>query len=467
MTLRITNTLTRQKEDLSPREPGHISMYVCGPTVYNHIHIGNARSAVVFDVIRRYLSWSGLEVDFVQNYTDIDDKIIDAANAEGVEAGVLAAQYSKAYEEVMAQLNISPPTRLVRATEHITDMIAMIETLIAKGSAYESSGNVWFKVESFPDYGKLSGRSLEDMRAGERVEPDPSKQNPMDFALWKTAKPGEPSWESPWGNGRPGWHIECSAMSAKYLGMGFDIHGGGSDLIFPHHENEIAQAEAATGEHPFVRVWLHNGMLNIDQEKMSKSLGNFVTAKDVIVRIGAPVVRLMSIAAHYRSEVDFGETPLQQAKRSIERFENLKRVAAELGIDGALSAAADFVQRFREAMDDDFNTPLAISVLHDLVKTANSELDLVRAGDDASRVTVGGLIGEMDEILSALGILLPGGSDETDDPERITKIDALIEARNRARAEGRYDEADDIRTQLGDIGVVIEDSAQGTRWRNA
>ncbi|HVE76232.1 MAG TPA: cysteine--tRNA ligase, partial [Actinomycetota bacterium] len=408
MPLVVTNTLTRRKDELVPREPGKIAMYVCGPTVYNHIHIGNARCYICFDVIRRYLQWRGYDVTYVQNHTDVDDKIIAKANEEGRPAEQVAADYSRAYEAAMHSLEVSPPTIRVLATEHIKEMIEMIEGLIEKGFAYESSGNVWFDVAKFEGYGSLSGRSLEDVRAGERVEPDPTKRHPLDFSLWKRSKEGEPAWDSPWGPGRPGWHIECSAMSLKYLGMSFDIHGGGSDLIFPHHENEIAQSEAYSGDKPFVNYWLHNGMVNLDEQKMSKSVGNFILVKDLVAKVPAPVIRLMSIAGHYRSEVDFSEGALQQARRALERFDIFLRAAKDVA--GADSETADseagkeFITRFTEAMDDDFNTPAAIRVLHDLVRRGNAEIGKAAAGDVDAKKRTGSLVAAFDELTGVLGI---------------------------------------------------------------
>lgn len=469
MGLMVTNTLNRKKEPLLPREPGKIGMYVCGPTVYNHIHVGNARAAIVFDVIRRYLSWRGFEVTFVQNYTDVDDKIIAKAQEEGRPPENVASDYSSAFEQAMNALGIDPPTLLVKATDHIDDMVQMIGQLIDRGFAYEGGGSVWFAVEKFPGYGKLSGRGLEDVRAGERVEPDPNKNSPLDFALWKAAKPGEPAWDSPWGKGRPGWHIECSAMSAKYLGMGFDIHGGGSDLIFPHHENEIAQSEAATGEAPFVRYWLHNGMVNFDEEKMSKSLGNFILVKDFLQQVPAQVLRLMAIAGHYRSDIDFGESALTQARRTAERL-NLFSAAAKGASEESRDAgghAGPFLERFREAMDDDFNTPRALSVLHDLVKSGNSEVEAIHRGDAEARGRLGQLVSAFNEITHVLGVAASGEAQSPGTDSRLTSglIELALDLRERARKDRRFGDADLVRNQLSELGVVLEDTPNGTRWR--
>jgi cysteinyl-tRNA synthetase len=457
MALAVTNTLTKTKETFVPREEGKVSIYLCGPTVYGHIHVGNARAMVVFDVIRRYLEWKGFDVTFVRNYTDVDDKIIAQAEEEGVSAEEVARKYAGAFDAVAADLGLDEPDHSVKATEHIPDMIKMIEEIVERGFGYESGGSVWFSVESFPGYGKLSGRTLEGVRAGERVEPDPHKRQPLDFALWKASKPGEPSWESPWGPGRPGWHIECSAMSARYLGMGFDIHGGGTDLIFPHHENEIAQAEAASGTEPFVRYWLHNGMVNMGAEKMSKSLGNLVLAKDLIASEGAEVLRLMSIAGNYRSEVDFSDAALNQARRVAERIEAFRRDA---GPAGDLSEEGQgFLKRFEEAMDDDFNTHVALGVVRDLVRTGNSVL---ADGDPGQQGRLPGLVAALDQMTGVLiGPVKKAGSFSSEE------VEALIEERNAARKARDFAGADAIRNKLADMGILLEDSPQGTRWRKA
>ena len=463
MTLSIQDTLTRTKREFVPREQGKVAMYVCGPTVYNHIHVGNARSSLVFDVIRRYLIWSGYSVTFVQNHTDVDDRIIDKANEEGRDASEVARQYSQAFEDVTRRLGILPPDVLVKATDHIADMIEMIRSHIEKGYAYESGGSVWFAVETFKGYGKLSGRTLDDVRAGERVEPDPNKRQPLDFALWKAAKPGEPAWESPWGPGRPGWHIECSAMSIKQLGMGFDIHGGGSDLIFPHHENEIAQSEAAYGSEPFAHYWMHNGMVNVDETKMSKSLGNFWLAKDALGVISPATLRMMSIAAHYRSDVDFGEASIEQARKALERFEIFLRQVDGLEGDGVNhSIVAQWRDRFASAMDDDFNTPLAIGVMHELLREGNIQVQSADTDDGSAAGAARAMAVVLRDILGALGFDL---SVEASDPRSVGLIELALSLREKARSAGRFDEADDIRDRLSALGVILEDSASGTRWR--
>lgn len=462
MSIRVFNTLSRKKEELRPPEAGRLGIYVCGPTVYDHIHVGNGRQAMVFDMIRRYLRWRGFEVKFVQNYTDIDDKIINKANEEGRSTQEVTKEYSAAFEEVMSALRVEPPDELVRATDHIPDMQKMIAELIEKGFAYEGGGNVWFAVEKFPGYGKLSGRSIEDLTSGERIEPDPSKRNPLDFALWKAAKPGEPSWTSPWGDGRPGWHIECSAMSLKQLGMGFDIHGGGSDLVFPHHENEIAQSEAFEGSQPFVRYWLHNGMVNIDEEKMSKSLRNFILLKDLIRRYPPPVVRLVAVNAHYRSDVDFGESQLENAQGIYDRFVNFWRAAGRL-VESSPKNQGVYVERFKEAMDDDFNTLEALAALHDLVRAGNVEIDRIEKSASSDRELLAQLLGQFHELTPLLGIFFEEGQ-KIGDAE---KIERLVQLREDARRDRRFDEADDLRQQLQAMGVVIEDAPSGPRWRRA
>lgn len=461
MGLMVTNTLTRAKEAFVPRDEGKVSMYVCGPTVYGDIHVGNARSFIVFDVIRRYLAWRGFEVTFAQNYTDVDDKIINRAKAEGADWAALAGHYADAYEKVASALEIKPPDLLVKATDHIPEMIEMISRLVERGVAYESAGSVWFSVESFPGYGKLSGRTLDEVNARERVDPDPNKRMALDFALWKAAKEGEPSWESPWGPGRPGWHIECSAMSAKYLGMGFDIHGGGSDLVFPHHENEIAQAEAATGSEPFVRYWLHGGMVKMDSEKMSKSLGNIALVKDLLNDVKPAVLRMMAVSAAYRSDVDFGEASLEQARRGVERFENFSRAAgapaAEVSEEGA-----GFLDRFRTAMDDDFNTPLAISVMFDLVKAGNAGIE---SGD---RARVAGLVAALNQMTGVLGISHdPAGAGEAAEPVLSAEEAGLLDRRNDARKSKNWAESDRLRDELAGRGIIVEDTPGGTRWHRS
>lgn len=458
MGLVVTNTLTRTKEPFVPRDEGKVAMYVCGPTVYGDIHIGNGRTFIVFDVIRRYLAWRGFDVTFVQNYTDVDDKIINRANEEGTDWAELAKHYSEAYEQAASALGIRPPDLLVKATDHIPEMIDMIARLVERGFAYESAGSVWFSVADFPGYGKLSGRTLDEVHARERVEPDPNKRMPLDFALWKAAKEDEPSWDSPWGPGRPGWHIECSAMSAKYLGMGFDFHGGGSDLVFPHHENEVAQAEAALGSEPFVRYWLHGGMVKTDSEKMSKSLGNIALVKDLLTEVRPDILRVMAVSAAYRSDVDFGEASLEQARRTIERFDNFSR-AAGAAAEEVSQEGREYLDRFKAAMDDDFNTPLAISVMFDLVKHGNTLLE------EGKTERVAGLVAAFNQMTEVLGISTAGAAvaDDGLSPEE----SELLERRAEARKSKNWAESDNLRDRLAELGIILEDTPAGTRWHRA
>ena len=397
MNLRVYNTLTKQKEAFVPLEEGKVKMYVCGVTPYNHPHIGNARPFVTWDVIRRYLEQQGWEVMHVQNFTDVDDKIIRTANEEQVPWHAISERYIASYFEVMDKLNVRRAAIYPKVSTHMQEIIDMVAKLVKDGFAYVVDGDVYYAVEKFADYGKLSGRSLDDMKAGARVEVDERKNHPMDFALWKSAKPGEPSWESPWGAGRPGWHIECSAMSHKYLGEQFDFHGGGSDLIFPHHENEVAQSEAFTGVTPFVRYWLHNGFITVNQEKMSKSLGNFFLVQDILAHYAPEVLRFFILSTHYRSPLDFSDERLTEAERALERLATVKRNLAELaaaaatdcggaGAEQLLAAAQKASEEFYAAMDDDFNTALAISTFFTFGKEVNSYQALVASGKEAASV---------------------------------------------------------------------------------
>lgn len=511
MTIRLYNTLSRKKEDLIPNEPGKIGMYVCGPTVYNYIHIGNARTFLNFDVIRRYLTWRGFDVTFVQNITDVDDKIINRAKEEGVEPAEVAVKYTCAFEEQMAALGMKPPTYAPRATGTIKEMIELVEDLQARGMAYETPDGVYFPVRRFAGYGKLSRRSLEEMRAGERVVVDPNKEDPMDFALWKKAKPGEPHWPSPWGEGRPGWHLECSAMSLKYLGMSFDIHGGAQDLIFPHHENEVAQSEGATGKEPFVRYWLHAGLLNIDKEKMSKSLGNFTLLTDVLRKWPVNVVRMLMLGTHYRNPLDFSDDGLAEAAAKLERIQtaisNINfTLQAELPISESKTAVLekaveDAHQNFTKTMDDDFNTAAALGVIFGLVRDANSLIegskelpsgkilrrcrDLVLELTEALGLSIGNVMfpGKADMIKTLY--LQEGETVENEaaitaeqkntlgekfgiSPQELSNfkfLDSLLESREQARADKNWALADDIRVGLAKAGVEIEDTPQGPRWK--
>ncbi|TRO80539.1 cysteine--tRNA ligase [Trichloromonas acetexigens] len=490
MALRVYNTLSGGKEEFRPLVPGKVGMYVCGVTVYDYCHIGHARANIVFDIVYRYLKFSGYEVNYVRNYTDVDDKIINRANERGIDSQALAEEFIHAFDEDMAALGLDLPTCQPKATEHIPQIIAIVERLIERGMAYPSGGDVYFSVEKFPGYLKLSKRNLDEMRAGARIAPGEQKRNPMDFALWKAAKPGEPSWESPWGPGRPGWHIECSAMSMQYLGESFDIHGGGKDLVFPHHENEIAQSEGASGK-PFVKYWLHNGFVNVNQEKMSKSLGNFFTIRDILQKYDAEVVRFFILSAHYRSPIDFSDQNLEDAKAGLSRFYEALKAADDTlaaqttpGTSGGevpaelreiLDRVATVEERFREAMDDDFNTALAIGHLFDLVRGLNrivaekslQESPMLRNGLREGREQLrrlGGVLGlfesEPDAWLEKqknAGLKAGGLSAEA--------IEALIVERRQARANRDFARADRIRDELDAQGIMLLDSKEGTTWK--
>ena len=476
MTIRVYNSLTKQKEEFVPAVPGKVSMYVCGVTPYNHPHIGNARPFITWDVIKRYFEYKGFQVYHVQNFTDVDDKIINTANNEGVTWDVIAKRYIASYFEVMDKLNIRRADIYPLVSEHIPEIINIIKGLIDRGYAYTVDGDVYYKVEEFEDYGKLSGRSLEDMKAGARVEVDERKDHPMDFALWKGAKPGEPAWESPWGPGRPGWHIECTAMSLKYLGNGFDFHGGGSDLVFPHHENEIAQSEAYTGE-PFVRYWLHNGFITVNQEKMSKSLGNFFLVKDILAHFPPEVLRFFILSTHYRSPLDFSDERLSEASRGLERLktaqDNLRhldgmKAGAETEASQALANAVKQARaEFQEAMDDDFNTALAISVMFGLAKEINIFHGAVIGGaGERHQETFAEAKQLYADMASIIGILQAGTSSGSQDAELINELMALIiDIRQEARKKKDWATADQIRDRLQQAGISLEDSPQGVRWK--
>jgi cysteinyl-tRNA synthetase len=474
MSVRIYDSQARRVVPLTTREPGRVGMYYCGPTVYNRIHIGNARTTLWFDMIRRYLEYRGFDVTYVMNYTDVDDKIIARAAVEGIPPDVVAKKYSEAFEDVMRALGVDGPDILCRATDHIDDMVEAIGRLIERGYAYESGGDVFFAIEKFPGYGKLSGRSIDEMREGARVEPNESKRHPLDFALWKAAKEGEPSWWSPWGPGRPGWHIECSVMSTKYLGMGFDVHGGGSDLIFPHHENEIAQAEALEGTEPFVRHWLHAGMVQMDAEKMSKSVGNFVLADEVVAAYGGEVVRYWALGGSYRTQVAFNDAALDDAKAAYQRWKTFL-YGARHALGDAMPLGSErsrredavvsdaYVQRFIDAMDDDFNAPEAFAVIHELVRDGNKRLEGAQRGDASERGALQGIVASFFELTGVLGFRFDSGPISSDLTARL--IDYLIELRVAARAERAFERADGIRAKLAELGVVLEDTPAGTRWR--
>ncbi|MEX2322195.1 MAG: cysteine--tRNA ligase [Acidimicrobiia bacterium] len=464
--MHVFNTLGRAREAFEPRDPGVVSMYVCGPTVQSPPHVGHGRQMVAFDVIRRYLAWRGFGVTYVTNVTDIEDKIIAASAAEGITPADLAARSTAQFLEASRRLGVLEPTSLVYATEHIPNMIELIERLIERGHAYAADGDVYFSVRSFEEYGKLSGRRVDELVSGIRIEPGEHKRDPLDFALWKAAKPGEPTWESLWGPGRPGWHIECSAMAAGSVGFGFDIHGGGLDLVFPHHENEIAQSEAAEGAAPFARYWLHNGMVTLRGEKMSKSLGNVVGLLDLLDRHRPEAVRLVYLRAHYRQPIEFTDELAEDAAASLDRLWAFRRRA------GSSGAQADptTMDRFRAAMDDDFATPEALAALFDAVRAGNRALD---AGEDA-----GSLAAAYDEIVGVLALAEPAGDVEDlagalsrlgDDEGLVAAsaeemIAALIRTREEARAEREFERADRIRDGLLALGVVLEDGADGTSW---
>jgi len=478
MPLRVYNTLSGSKEEFVPINPGKVGMYVCGVTVYDHCHIGHARANVVFDMIYRYLRATGFEVNYVRNYTDIDDKIINRANRDGVPYQEISERFITEFDRDMARLMLLLPTSQPKATEHIPEIIALVQKLIDTGFAYQSDSDVFYCVEKFEPYLKLSKRNLEDMQAGSRIEVDERKRHPMDFALWKGAKPGEPFWESPWGDGRPGWHIECSAMSMKFLGETLDIHGGGKDLIFPHHENEIAQSEAASGK-PFVKYWLHNGFVNINAEKMSKSLGNFFTIKEVLERYDAEVLRFFLLSAHYRSPIDFSDQNLKDAELGLERI-----YKALAGMDERTAAAVDqapteesaeleekcqtIASRFREAMDDDFNTALALGHLFDLVRSINKALPaapldlLARVKREVSNLA--GVLGVCDSVPAAfLQRIKERKTSEMEIP--VAEIEGLIAERAEARKAKNFKRSDEIRDLLLERNVVLLDSAQGTTWK--
>ena len=462
--MKIYNTLSRTKEEFVPIEPGKVRMYVCGPTVYNLIHIGNARPMIFFDSVRRYLEYKGYEVNYVSNFTDVDDKIIKAANAEGVDSSVISERYIEECKKDMAGMDVRPATTHPKATEEIGGMIKMIRQLIAEGHAYEVNGTVYFRVRSFKEYGKLSGKNLDELESGSRtllVTGEDEKEDPLDFVLWKPKKEGEPFWRSPWGEGRPGWHIECSVMSKKYLGEEIDIHGGGEDLIFPHHENEIAQSEACSG-HVFAHYWMHNAFLNINNVKMSKSLGNFLLVRDISKQYDLSVLRFFMLSAHYRSPLNFSPELMEAAKNGLDRIQTAMarlRDEAGKGIPGAESqqeraAREAFTYRFEEAMDDDFNTADAISVIFEMVKYANTL--------EPEKTTAEGWNALRQNLLKLADIL---GIREPEETILDADIEALIEERQAARKAKNYARADEIRKELADRGILLEDTKEGVKWK--
>jgi len=456
--IRISNTMTRTKEDFVPLTPGEVRMYVCGVTVYDYSHIGHARSAMVFDVIRRYLTFRGYRVTFVKNYTDVDDRIIKRANEAGISAREFAERFVAAEREDMASLGVLAPDIEPKATEHVAEMIDLIKRLVAGGHAYPVDGDVYFAISSFPPYGRLSGKNLDDLLAGARVEVDERKRDPRDFALWKGAKPGEPSWDSPWGPGRPGWHIECSAMAMKYLGPSFDLHGGGEDLIFPHHECEIAQAEACTGK-PFARYWVHNGMVNMGKEKMSKSLGNTLTIREIVKRHGPDTLRLWMLGTHYRNMIEWSEERVEESKRALERLTRLLHDAAAARDGGAPAslppAFAEFRPRFEKAMDDDFNTPQALGVLFDFGRALAEARD---RGAGSPGAFVAG-VDELVHLSRTLGLFGRSGVLDGPPPE----VQGLLAARGEARARRDFKRGDEIRDEIGRLGWLVEDTPAGPR----
>ncbi|WCT60467.1 cysteine--tRNA ligase [Limosilactobacillus portuensis] len=467
--LTIYNTLTRKQEEFKPQTPGVVNMYVCGPTVYNYIHIGNARSAIAFDTVRRYLEFKGYKVNYVSNFTDVDDKMIKAAHEQGITVPQLADKYIQAFMEDTKAINIEPATMHPRATENIPEIIKFVQGLIDKGYAYEKDGDVYYRARKFKDYGQLSGQSIDDLEVGasEHVSADEvnKKEDPMDFALWKAAKPGEINWDSPWGKGRPGWHIECSVMSTKYLGKTIDIHGGGQDLEFPHHENEIAQSEAETGQ-KFVRYWMHNGFVTIgkDNEKMSKSLHNFITVHDIIKQVDPQVLRFFMATTQYRRPIQYSEDNLIDAKNNLEHiqtaFDNLtyRQKDAQDGADPVITQKlADFKQSFTEAMDDDINVQNGITVVYELVKFANVYAQQEEVKADAL-TKMKNLIAEL---VSIFGVKLASSDNELNDEH----IQALIDERNEARKNKDFARSDQIRDELKAQGIILEDTPQGTRFK--
>lgn len=463
--IKVYNTLNKKKEEFIPLTPGEVKMYVCGPTVYNFFHIGNGRTFIVFDTIRRYFEYRGFKVDFVQNFTDIDDKMIKKANEEGTTVKKIGDTYIKEYYQDADALNIERATVNPRATEFIGEIIKFVKGLVDKGYAYEVDGDVYFSTKKFEGYGKLSGQNIEDLQSGARISVDERKKDPMDFAIWKAQKPGEPAWNSPWGMGRPGWHIECSCMAKKLLGETIDIHAGGSDLKFPHHENEIAQSEALTGE-PFARYWLHSAFVNVNNEKMSKSLNNFFTAREILERYDADVIRFLMLSAHYRQQLNFSEDLLEAAKASVERIYNaignLENLIDEVSREemneeekAYLESLNKYKEKYIEKMDDDFNTADAITAIFDLIKDTNTNITIDSSKELAQKALE--LIRELGAPLGMFQKSTKGNLEE--------EIEALIAKRQQARKDRDFALADKIRDELKDRGIVLEDTPQGVRWK--
>ena len=468
--MKIYNTLTKKKEEFIPLEEGKVRMYVCGPTVYNLIHIGNARPMIVFDTVRRYMEHKGYEVNFVSNFTDVDDKIIKRANEEGIEAGEVARRYIEECKKDMAALNVKPATKHPLATEEIDGMLEMISHLIEKGYAYEKNGTVYFRTRKFKDYGKLSHKNLDDLQSGNRsllVTGSDEKEDSLDFVLWKPKKEGEPAWKSPWSDGRPGWHIECSVMSKKYLGDQIDIHAGGEDLVFPHHENEIAQSEAANGKE-FARYWMHNGFLNIDNKKMSKSAGNFFTVRDIAEKYDLQVLRFFMLSAHYRSPLNFSADLMEAAKNGLDRIltavsklnlllENGKEIEITEEEKALIDRVHTLEEKFEHAMDDDFNTADAISAIFEIVKESNSHLN-----ENSSKEVLTKVKESIESLCDILGIITEKEEELLD-----SDIEALIEERQQARKNKDFARADAIRAELLEKGIILEDTRQGVTWKRA
>ncbi|HAT4111457.1 cysteine--tRNA ligase [Clostridium perfringens] len=463
--MKVYNTLNKKKEEFIPLTPGEVKMYVCGPTVYNFFHIGNGRTFIVFDTIRRYFEYRGFKVDFVQNFTDIDDKMIKKANEEGTTVKKIGDTYIKEYYQDADALNIERATVNPRATEFIGEIIKFVKGLVDKGYAYKVDGDVYFSTKKFEGYGKLSGQNIEDLQSGARISVDERKKDPMDFAIWKAQKPGEPAWNSPWGMGRPGWHIECSCMAKKLLGETIDIHAGGSDLKFPHHENEIAQSEALTGE-PFARYWLHSAFVNVNNEKMSKSLNNFFTAREILERYDADVIRFLMLSAHYRQQLNFSEDLLESAKASVERIYNaignLENLIDEVSREemneeekAYLESLNKYKEKYIEKMDDDFNTADAITAIFDLIKDTNTNITIDSSKELAQKALE--LIRELGAPLGMFQKSTKGNLEE--------EIEALIAKRQQARKDRDFALADKIRDELKDRGIVLEDTPQGVRWK--
>ena len=468
--MKLYNTLTKKKEEFVPLEPGKVKMYVCGPTVYNFIHIGNARPMIVFDTARRYMEHKGYEVNYVSNFTDVDDKIIAKANEEGVSSKEVSERYIKESQKDMAGMNVKPATTHPKATEEIGGMVEMISTLMEKGYAYNVNGTVYFRTRKFSEYGKLSHKNLDDLRSGGRsllVTGEDQKEDPLDFVLWKPKKEGEPSWPSPWSDGRPGWHIECSVMSKKYLGEEIDIHAGGEDLIFPHHENEIAQSECCNGV-PFARYWLHNAFLNIDNRKMSKSLGNFFTVREIGEKYDLQVLRLFMLSAHYRSPLNFSAELMEASRNSLERIQNavgnLNHLLANASAEELteeekelVSQLSSYEEKFDAAMDDDLNTADALAAIFELVRFANTH-----AGEESSKAFLSALKEKIVSLSDVLGLIAEKKEEMLD-----ADIEALIEERQAARKARNFARADEIRNELLSKGIVLEDTREGVKWKRA